>query len=295
MSFNAGQGKPFLAFPEALYLKPLLEGLEGSDPPFRRLVDIPATIALAMSRPTGTPSGKRIQLEGQGCAFLSPIDYARYGAEYCIVPGIAVSSSHPTGAVELYVRSDIRNIATMAVDVRVTSEIILAKIILTEKYPNFDKQTSFQIIPMLPNLDAMLARADAALVVNFAPSKRERGTIFRLDLVEEWNDIAERPYVHGFWVGRQNKMYADDLQRLIQARTAGTSSLRTVAERHARAFQLSVDEAEQYLSSFSYQLGQEQIDSLQEFMSYAFYYGVLPDIPEINFFDVEGTPAHLRN
>ncbi|HXG38596.1 MAG TPA: MqnA/MqnD/SBP family protein [Bacteroidota bacterium] len=295
MSSDVAQGKPFLAFPEALYLKPLLEGLEGSESPFRHLVDIPASIALNMSKSTATPLGKRIPMEGQGCAFLSPIDYARYGAEYCIVPGIAVSSSRPTGSVELYVKSDIRNIATLAVDVRVTSEIILAKIILTEKYPNVDKQASFQIIPMIPDLDAMLAKADAALVVNFAPSKRERGAIFHLDLVEEWNDLTELPYVHGFWVGRQNEMYVDDLQRLMQAQTAGTSSLRTVAERHARAFQLSVDEAERYLSSFSYQLGQEQIDSLQEFMSYAFYYGVLPDIPEINFFDVEGTPAHLRN
>lgn len=295
MSSDVVQSKPFLAFPEALYLKPLLEGLEGSESPFRHLVDIPASIALNMSKPTGTPPGKRIPMEGQGCAFLSPIDYARYGAEYCIVPGIAVSSSRPTGSIELYVKSDIRNIATLAVDVRVTSEIILAKIILTEKYPNVDKQASFQIIPMIPDLDAMLAKADAALVVNFTPSKRERGAIFHLDLVEEWNDLTELPYVHGFWVGRQNEMYVDDLQRLMQAHTAGTSSFRTVAERHARAFQLTVDEAEQYLSSFSYQLGQEQIDSLQEFMSYAFYYGVLPDIPEINFFDVEGTPAHLRN
>lgn len=295
MSFDAAQEKPFLAYPEAWYLKPLLEGLEGSDPPFRHLVDFPATIALNMSRPAGTPSGKRIRMEGQGCAFLSPIDYARYGAEYCIVPGIAVSSSCPTGTVELYVRSDIRNIATMAVDVRVTSEIILAKIILTEKYPNVDKQASFQVIPMMPDIDAMLAKADAALVVNFSPRKQQRHDVFHLDLVEEWNDLAELPYVHGFWVGRQNEMYVDDLQRLMHAQTAGTANLRTVAERYARTFRLSVDEAEQYLASFSYQMGQEQIDSLQEFMSYAFYYGVLPDIPEINFFDVEGTPAHLRN
>jgi predicted solute-binding protein len=295
MSSDATQEKPFLAYPEALYLQPLLEGLKGSDPPFRHLVGIPATIALHMSRSAGRQSDTRIQLEGHGCAFLSPIDYARYGAEYCIVPGIAVSSSQPTGTVELYVKSDIRNIATLAVDVRVTSEIILAKIILTEKYPNIDKHASFQIVPMMPDLDAMLAKADAALVVNWSPQKQQRVDVFHLDLVEEWNDLTELPYVHGFWVGRQNEMYVDDLQRMLHAHAAGTANLRTVAERHAREFQLSVDEAEHYLSRFSYQLGQEQIDSLQEFMSYAFYYGVLPDIPEINFFDVEGTPAHLRN
>ncbi len=272
--------KPFLAYSEALYLKPLLYGLEGNDSPFRTVVDFPATVALNMS--------KRIQLEGAGCAFLSPIDYARHGAEYCIVPDIAVSSAHPTGSVELYVKSDIRNIRTMAVDVRVTSEIILAKVILMEKYPNADpKPGNIQIVPMMPNVKSMLAKADAALVVNFSPVSESQSDFFRIDLVEEWSDLTDLPYVHGFWVGRQDEMLMDDLHRLMRAKTTGVTLQGETAARAARERGLSPESAREFLSSFSYDFTQPQVESLQELLSYAYYFGVLPDIPEINFFDVE--------
>jgi predicted solute-binding protein len=278
------EAKPFLAFPEALYLEPLVHSLEGDTSAFRAVKELPASLAVKMSR--------RIGLDGPGCAFLTPIDYARHGAEYCILPGVAVSSSHPTGTVELYVKSNVRNISTMAVDIRVTSEIILAKIILMEKYRNVNSNDTIQVIPMMPDLDAMLSKADAAMIVNLAPTQKRRSDLFLLDLVDEWYDLTELPYVHGFWVGRQDEMYVDDLQRIIDARSEGTTALRTVAEHSAHSYRLSVDAAEQFLSSFSFQLGQEQLDSLQEYISYAFYFGVLPDIPEINFYDV-GAPSPL--
>ena len=115
-----------LGIPEALSLKPLLYGLENLGVNIIR--DIPAKIALDFSR--------RISPLDEGCAFLSPIDYARHGSEYLIVPNVGVSSSVPTGTVQLFVKSTVSNIETVAVDIRVTSEIILARIILQEKYRN---------------------------------------------------------------------------------------------------------------------------------------------------------------
>ena len=272
--------KPFLAYSEALYLKPLLYGLEGKDTAFRRVVDFPATVALNMS--------KRIQLTGAGCAFLSPIDYARHGAEYCIIPRVAVSSTEPTSSIELYVKSDIRSIRTMAVDIRVTSEIILAKIILMEKYRHADsKAKNLQVVPMMPNVKSMLARADAALVVNFSPSSESQSDFFKVDLVEEWNDLTDLPYLHGFWVGRQEELLVAHLHRLMRAKATGVSLLNEVASKSAAERGLSQDSAVEYLSSFSYDLGELQTESLQELMSYAYYFGSIPDIPEVNFFDVE--------
>lgn len=288
--------KPFLAFTEALYLKPLLYGVDGDDSPFRPVVDFPAAIAMNMSKPARTAqSGGRTKLEGAGCAFLSPIDYARYGAEYCIVPTVAVSSSQPTDTIELYVKPDIRNIKTMAVDIRITSEIILAKIILTEKYPySQNDEANLQIVPMMPNLDAMLSKADAALLVNFAPTTERQRDVFKLDLIEEWYDLTDLPYVHGFWVGRQDEMLIADVQRLIHAKKNGVALLEEVAAQAAKERGFSAESATQYLSAFSYDFTEQQSESLQELMSYAYYFGVLPDIPEINFFDVED-PSKLNS
>ncbi len=118
--------KSRLAVSNALYLKPLLFGLDRTDSPFDLIVDIPAQNALKFSQ----------RSEGIRNAFLSPIDYARHGAEYCIVPHICVASSVPTNTIQLFIKSDLRKIDSIAVDIRYTSEIILAKIILEEKYHN---------------------------------------------------------------------------------------------------------------------------------------------------------------
>jgi len=285
--------KPFLAHPEALYLKPLLHGLEGNDSPFEHVLDIPAKLALQMNKPQ---KNERIQVEKPGCAFLSPVDYARHGAEYCIVPNVAVSSSQPTGTVHLYVKSDIRNVKTMAVDIRVTSEIILAKIILMEKYSNEEsEQGSLQIVPMMPDVNAMLAKADSALVMNLSPASIPSNDAFRLDLVEEWADLTDLPYVHGFWVGRDERMPVEDVQRLMLAKTEGTALIESIAEQAAVHSGISAQQAHEYFSSFTYDFGEQQSDSLKEFMSYAFYFGILPDVPEINFFDVENFPKPNRN
>ncbi len=116
--------KSRLAVSDALYLKPLLFGLDRAESLFDLIVDIPAKNALKLSK----------RSEGIRSAFLSPIDYARHGGEYCIMPNICAASSQRSNTVQLVLKLGLHNIERIAIDVRFTSEIILAKIILSEKY-----------------------------------------------------------------------------------------------------------------------------------------------------------------
>jgi len=268
--------KSLLGIPEASYLQPLLYGLERPDSPVELLVNIPAEIAIKL----------RERVENLRCAFLSPIDYARHGADYRIVPDVSVSSSTRTDTIQLFVKSEARNIRSLAVDVRVTSEIILAKIILTEKFPNLASvEEPLQIVPMAPNLREMLRKADAALVVNLHPHQEAAEEPFVLDLVEEWKDLTGLPYVHGFWVGHESPESEALVSALLRAKQKGLEHLLQLAEHLAQRRNLSVERTAQYLSSFSYSFGQDEQEGLSEFIRYAYYYGVLPDVPEINFFE----------
>ena len=266
-----------LAVSDALYLKPLLFGLDRTESPFDLIVDIPAQNALKFSQRSG----------GIRNAFLSPIDYARHGAEYCIVPNICVASLMPTGTIQLLIKSDLRNINTIAVDIRFTSEIILAKIIIEEKYQNNQSGKKLQFIPMMPDIDAMLKKADAALIVKDIPRSYEEAGIFSLDLVEEWNDLTELPYIHGFWVGREEEMTGEEAKALLAAKKNGVSLQMHIAQEIARERNLPIREMTQYLSSFSYDLGEREEESIEEFIKYAYYHTVIGDVPEIRFFDVE--------
>jgi len=184
----------------------------------------------------------------------------------------------------------------MAVDIRVTSEIILAKIILTEKYPNLaGSEQSFKIIPMLPHREEMLEKANAALIVNFHPSAHEAKEPFSLDLVEEWNDLTELPYVHGFWVGNEGSTPEAMVEELIRCKGQGTSHLKAIASEISKERSLSASMCENYLRTFSYELQEKEQESLGEFMQFAYYYGILPDVPDLNFYDVASPPSPSSN
>jgi len=273
-----------LGVTEAFFLKPLLEGLDAPGSPFELTVDLPSSLSVAFNdRPES--------LRG---AFLSPIDYARHGGDYHIVPGICVSSSRPTGTIRLYVNDETRNITRLAVDIRVTSEIILAKIILLEKYPNLSaEKKEIQFIPMMPDLQTMLKKADAALVANFAPATAQNNDLFCLDLVEEWNDLTTLPYVHGFWVVREGRWKNAESRMLLEAQEAGMKNLSSIAGRYASP-PMAQKTALDYLSSFSYTLAQEQVESVSEFFRYCYFHGALGDIPELDFVSNDATSSTVN-
>lgn len=258
---------------DALYLKPLLYGLEHS-PLFTLVPADPARLSQEFrERPD--------HLRG---AFLSPLDYARYGADYRVVPGVCVSSSVPTGTVRLFVNSRKSNVSTLAVDVRVISEIILARIVLLEKFPNLPAEKgSLKFIPMEPDPKRMLENADAALVVSFAPSDPPPGLFF-VDLVEEWYDMTGLPYVHGMWVGREDRLTEEEIRALLLAKQNGVRAISENAAALVDASPMTGEELKHYFSQFSYEMGDAQAESLTEFFRYGFYHGILGDIPDLNFF-----------
>ncbi|MCX7984953.1 MAG: hypothetical protein N3A63_08655 [Bacteroidetes bacterium] len=269
--------KSRLAIPDLGYLQPLLYGLEKPQSPFELVVDIPARNSLAMSERSSNLRG----------AFLSPLDYARHGAEYCIVPEIGVASSYATKTILLFINKNVRNITRIAVDIRFTSEIILAKIILLEKYRNLSSvSNALQFIPMMPDLDTMLRKADAALIVQSPPLMENRNNIFALDLVEEWYDLTGLPYVHGVWVGREEELNEVEAKALLMAQREGTRVLTEIANMLAQKYNLNIEFVSQYLQTFTYTFTQAHEESLEEFFHYAFFHGALPDVPLIRYFDL---------
>lgn len=265
-----------LAVSEASYLKPLLRGLDFSESPFDLSFDLPAVNSIRLNERT----------DNTRCAFLSPIDFARYGGLYRIVPHVCVASNLPTNTISLTIKPEVRNIRRVAVDVRVTSEIVLAKIILAERFMNAPAHRSeLEFIPMIPNLESMLQKTDAALIVNLAPTKPSPA-LYTLDLVEEWSDMTGLPYVHGFWVAREDDLEGSEIVSLIGAKNRGLESLDSIAEEMSVRQHLSFQECREYLASFTFDFGQDVSDSLAEFTQYAYLHTVISDAPEAQFFDV---------
>jgi chorismate dehydratase len=247
-----------LAVPHHLYAAPLTYEVVHDTSPFELIYDLPAVNAI------------KLRNNEVDAGLITPIDYARESSDYVILPHISVSSKEESGAIALFFQSGLSSISTIAVDIGLTSEIVLTRIVLAEKY-----DINPQFIPMVPDLTTMLAKADAALLAgnSVLELKNETGT---LDLVDEWTDLTELPYIHGFWGYRPNALTHDELLSLQKAGEYGIRHLAPISR--ATSDPALSDE---YLRRFSYTLDEETVDSLSEFFHYAFYYGIISDVPEI--------------
>ena len=212
-------------------------------------------------------------------AFLTPIDYARESSDYRILPGMAVSSRVPNNTVILAFKEGLHTISTLAVQPTSTSEVILASILLGERF-----DTRPTIVPTLGSLEHMMHSADAALLVGNEAARLGPGHPNKLDLVEEWVDMSDLPYVHGFWCTRETTLSKDGVVELQRACDQGVEMLEEIAVEAASSSQGSAREIQQYLESFSYAFGDEEEQALVEFLRYAYYHGVLPDVADINFY-----------
>jgi chorismate dehydratase len=256
--------------PSHLYTKPLTYGLERNPQAIDLHVDLSSLNAL------------RLKSRELDIALLSPIDYARNSGEYRVVPDLCVNSRTSNHTILLHFKEGLRRITTVAADIGSTSELVLAKIILSEKY-----DSNPQFLPMKPDLTAMLGRADAALLVGgMAPFMRYEQEC-TIDLVEEWTDVTNLPYVHALWVTRDERINPSVAYLLKQSHQEGLRHLAEIASAAADENNLDPARCESYLSSFGYFLDGDAMESLSEFYRYGYYYGVLGEIPEIHLLNVQ--------
>jgi chorismate dehydratase len=248
------------------YCAPVFRGLD-QNPRFECKTDVVTRNAI------------RLREHELDAAFLSMIDYARESSDYSIIPGIAVSSRTPTNSIVLLFKEGLHTITTIAVNPASTSEIVLASILLGER---FDVHP--QLLPMTGSPEEMLGAADAVLFVGNEASVQLRGRQNTMDLVEEWNDLTDLPFVHGFWSVREPGLEKGDITLIQKACRDGLQSMDEIARAVATTETTSPDSMKAYLRSFSYTFGEEEQEAVTEFLRYAYYHGVLPDIADLTFY-----------
>ena len=225
--------------------------------PFRDALRSAAGFDIVLDAPASL--AQRLERGGLNGALLSPIDYARNASEYLIVPGSAVSSQSGNESIVVHFRQGVKAVRTLAVQPASASDIILAKILLAER---FDIEP--RIMPVAGSLDSMLARADAALLAGDAALGSVVERPEALDLVEEWIAATDLPYVHGFWCAREKTLTEPEW-----------TLLGGLGDR--------VEEG----ALFSYDFPDTVHEGIREFLRYAYYHGILPDVPDLRFFGSE--------
>ena len=211
-------------------------------------------------------------------ALIGPIEYARNSSDFSLYPSIGVSSRGESRTSVLCVNRNIRSIASVAVGAVSSSDIVLAKIILSEKF-----EQDIVIVPVIGSVQQMLLKADAALLTGNAllTSQWEGPT---LDLVDEWSDMTGMPFVHLLCAARKEKYKKEIGSLLLSSQESGAASLPVIAAQQSKELPYPVEAMERQLEGYVYGFDDEAREALGEFFRYAFYLGILPDVPEIEVF-----------
>jgi chorismate dehydratase len=249
-----------------LNARPLVYGLDRK-PRFDLRYDVPSECA-------------RLLHDGSIDVGLIPsIEYLRGPGPYALVPGPAVTSRGPVASVAVYTRVEPKDIRSIAMDSSSKTSVALATVMLRRSFG-----VAPEAVSMPPDLESMLARADAALIIgdyalfldpqsaihNQSAIRNPQSAIQKFDLGELWTESTGLPFVYAFWTGWPDAVTPDDVDALQQARDEGVAHAEDVARAYYPDDPASQAVAARYLrDNIRYFLGQEELEGLQTFYRYA--------------------------
>lgn len=252
-----------------LNARPLVYGLER-DPRFAVRYDIPSECARLLH-------AHEIDL-----GLVPSIEFLRGPRPYALVHGPAVTSHGPVASVAIYTRKDPRDIRTIAMDRSSRTSVALARILLRRVFG-----VSPETVSMAPDLDAMLGRADAALIIGdtalfLAPD----AAIRKVDLGQLWTAHTGLPFVYAFWTGWPDAIAAEHVDRLQQARDEGVRHVDAIAAAQVPGDPMRQQVVRAYLrDNIQYYLDAEQLAGLKAFYGYAADLGLAAFDGTLRFYD----------
>jgi chorismate dehydratase len=207
------------------------------------------------------------------------------------LPGVAIASRQPVRSILLVSRVPVDQIRTVALDTSSMTSVALTKI-LFEKWLGGGRTFA----PMAPDIEKMLARHDAGLMIGDPALQIDRSRYLTLDLAEEWIRYTGKPFVFAFWAVRRQALPEDALREASssqdlaavfqQSRDHGLApaSLDQIAREWAPRLGIGEAGVRSYLTeNIYYHLDPPCLEGLQLFYRYAAEIGALPAAPEICF------------
>ncbi|MCU1386207.1 MAG: Chorismate dehydratase [Acidobacteria bacterium] len=251
-----------------LNARPLVYGLDRQ-PRFDLRYDIPSECA------------RLLHAHAIDVGLIPSIEYLRGPQPYRFVPGPAVTSRGPVASVAIYTRREPRDIATIAMDTSSRTSVVLATVLLRRAFG-----VTAEAVPMAPDLDAMLHRADAALIIgDNALFLNPPSTVRKLDLGALWTETTGLPFVYAVWAGWPDAMNTDDVSLLRRARDEGVADPEGVARAYYPGDTARQDVATRYLrDNIRYYLAEDELDGLRTFYRYAADLGLVSFDGELRFY-----------
>jgi chorismate dehydratase len=223
----------------------------------------------------------------EGTADIGIIPAAAYAQTpgLVILPEVAIASRQAVRSILLVSKIPVEQVRTIGLDTSSMTSVALTKI-LFEKWLGGGRSYT----AMGPDIDQMLTKNDAGLLIGDPALKIDRSRYHTLDLAEEWIRHTGKPFVFAFWAVRDDALIEApslDLPSIFQtSRDHGLepSNLNRIAREWAPRLDVSEADVRSYLTqNIHYDLNTDCLEGLQLFYRYAAEIGALPSPPELQF------------
>lgn len=202
-----------------------------------------------------------------------------------VLPGCTIASKERVRSLLLVRRAKtpLKAVRTIAADTASRTTIAYARI-LFNKWENGDAQFE----PMAADLDRMLERADAAIIIGDPAlmALEERSNQFERsgeelvyhDLAYEWRSLTGLPFVSAVWAAAPGcKLDESIVEDFTQSRDHGMQNIDALVAEWSRRFPLPESTIRKYLTeNIHYVLDDECIEGIKGFFRMAAEAGVLP-------------------
>jgi chorismate dehydratase len=216
-----------------------------------------------------------------------------------VLPGVAIASRRLVRSILLVSRVPVDKIRTVALDTSSMTSVALTKILFEKWLGGGRTFTS-----MAPDIEKMLAKHDAGLLIGDPALQIDRSRYYTLDLAEEWIRYTGKPFVFAFWAIRDKALCGDSRPRLSASRSDAAiheldlpaifqqsrdhglepANLGHIARQWAPRVGLEESAVRFYLTeNIYYHLDAACLEGLRLFYRYASEIGALPAAPEMRF------------
>jgi len=202
-----------------------------------------------------------------------------------IVPGCTIASKGRIRSLLLVHRAsqELNAIRSVALDTASRTTVTYARI-LFKKWWN----PGAQFVSMAADLDAMLDRADAAVVIGDPAllaleeqaNRRERTgeELVYHDLAHEWRILTGLPYVSAVWATASSGVLNEHIvEDTIRSRDNGLANIDALVSEWSKKIPVPAETIRTYLTeNIHYVLDEECIEGIRGFFRYAAEAGALP-------------------
>jgi chorismate dehydratase len=199
---------------------------------------------------------------------IPSIEYLR-GGPLAIVPDLAIASRGPVTSVMLYTTRPMKDVRSIAMDTSSRTSVALVRVLCAKVFridPAFES--------LGPDLDSMLARDDAALMIGDNALFEHREAV---DLGDEWTRFTGLPFVYAFWAGKPDALTPAHVKELQATRDRGVAEAEAVAREYLKDAPERQAIGARYLrDNIKYHFGDDERKGLELFYRYASEIGVTP-------------------